>query len=124
MRARRWRFILASALLPLTLAACATSQQSFTPLKSGLTPKPANAEILVFEGTDLPTRPYEKVAKLDVHLEVTHFVRFGLAEALPKLKTQAREAGGDAIIEIKETKSRVLETAVYHVRATAIRFTD
>ena len=45
-------------------------------------------------------------------------------DALPELQAQARLAGADAIIEIDERQSQVLETMVYHVTATAIRYTD
>ncbi len=45
-----------------------------------------------------------------------------LAEALPELKRQARLAGCDAIIEITERRSEILETRVYHVTAIGIRY--
>jgi len=47
-----------------------------------------------------------------------------LKGALPLLEEQARLSGADAIIEIRENRSMVGETRVYHVTATGIRYTD
>ncbi len=74
--------------------------------------------------TGEPARPYSKVARLDVHLEKTGFVTSNLENALPELKRQARLAGCDAIIEIRERRSQLLETMVYHVTAVGARYTD
>jgi uncharacterized protein YbjQ (UPF0145 family) len=38
------------------------------------------------------------------------------------LKKQARQAGADAVIEIQEIRSQILETMVYHVTATGVRY--
>lgn len=112
---------LAAALL---LTGCITSSQAdFKPLLTA-EPKATDHNIEVYEGDSLPQRAYSEVAILDVHLEATHLISHTFADALPKLKTQARAAGGDAIIAIKETRSRYLETSMYHVTATAIRFDD
>jgi uncharacterized protein YbjQ (UPF0145 family) len=43
-------------------------------------------------------------------------------DALPELEKQARQAGADAVIEIEERRSQVLETMVYHVTATGARY--
>jgi uncharacterized protein YbjQ (UPF0145 family) len=43
---------------------------------------------------------------------------------MPELKKQARLSGADAVIDIQEKHSKVLETSVYHVTATGIRYTD
>ena len=65
-----------------------------------------------------------KTARLDVHLEKTGFMTSNLDSALPELKKQAREAGSDAIIEITEKHSQLLETMVYHVTAYGIRYVN
>lgn len=65
-----------------------------------------------------------KTARLDVHLEKTGFITSNFESALPELKKQAREAGSDAIIDISEKHSQVLETMVYHVTAYGIRYAD
>lgn len=63
-----------------------------------------------------------RIARLDVHLEKTGFVTSKFEDALPELKKQARQAGADAVIEIQETRSQILETMVYHVTATGVRY--
>jgi hypothetical protein len=86
-------------------------------------PKPESYEVQVFSGT-APARPFVRISRLDVHLEKTHFIGSSLEDALPELKKQARLSGADAIIEIRESSSMVVETKIYHVTATGIRFTD
>jgi len=114
-----WIIILFTAVL-----GCSSTQVRHCMLKDVKYPaKPPDYEIAVF-AEELPQRPYEEIARLDVHLEKTHFVSSGLRNALPELKNQARLCGADAIIKIKEKKSQHLETFSYHATATAIRFTD
>ena len=117
-------FAVSVAAAVLLLAGCTTSQQSFTPLQSGLQARPKDYPIEVIPGDQTPSRAYDEVATLDVHLEATSFMSFGLEDALPKLMAQARAAGADAIMTIRETRSRYLETSMYHVNAKAIRFRD
>jgi uncharacterized protein YbjQ (UPF0145 family) len=50
------------------------------------------------------------------------FVKPTFDEALPELKKQARLAGADAIFEIEERPSQILETMVLHVTATGVRY--
>lgn len=114
---------LISLALIATVAACTTTQGSYTPLASGYAARPADHPIEVFR-TGQPDRPFIAVAELDVHKEATHFITFGFEDALPELEAQARQAGGDAIIDIDESRSRYLETSIYHISAKAIRYTD
>jgi hypothetical protein len=110
------------AALILICASCATTTSQFSPLGKTYPPRPAGFQVEVFE-RGLPARAFERIARLDVHLEKTTFVGSGLTDALPRLKEQARLAGADAIIEIHERFSTIsLETKVYHVTATAIRY--
>lgn len=114
----------ACAALLVLCTSCATTNSQFSFLGQSYPPKPAGFQVEVFD-TGLPTRPFERIARLDVHLEKTHFIDSGLKDALPRLTEQARLAGADAIIEIKERSSTIsLETKVYHVTATGIRYTD
>lgn len=115
--------LIAAIVAAAALSGCMSTQAGFTPL-SAAPAKAADAPVDVFEGDNLPDRAYTEVAVLDVHFEATHLITHSFADALPQLKKQAREAGGDAIIEIKETKSRYLETSMYHVTAKAVRYTD
>jgi len=114
-----WIIIIFTAVL-----GCSSTQERYCMFKDVQFPaKPPDCEIAVFTD-ELPQGPYEEIARLDVHLEKTHFVSSGLRNALPELKKQARLCGADAIIKIKEKSSQHLETRAYHVTATAIRFTD
>jgi hypothetical protein len=120
----RTRGILATLAVVLVATACTTTQASFKPGAEVFAARDKSHPIAVFEGDETPSLPYREIATLDVHLEATHFITFDLQDAIPKLIEQARAAGGDAIIEIKETRSRYLETFMYHVTAKAIRFSD
>jgi len=110
--------------LTLLLAGCATTQSDFTPIGEIQAAKPADHKIDIFTEDSLPDRSYEEIAILDVHMETSGFVSRSFDEAEPKLKEQARAAGGDAIIAIKEQKTSYLENQMYHVTAKAIKYTD
>lgn len=118
------RSVLLSVAAALVAAACTTTQASFQPGAERFDPRSKSHPIEVFRDGSVPTVAYVDVASLDVHLEATHFITFDLDDAIPKLMEQARAAGGDAIISIKETRSRHLETFMYHVTAKAVRFAD
>ena len=120
---KRIRNILCLCFIVLTSMACSTVQSRYSFLGSKYPPKPGTFEVEVFQ-TEIPTRPFEKISRLDVHLEKTHFISSSLTQALPELKRQARLSGADAIIEIQERKSMLGETKIYHVIGTGIRYTD
>jgi hypothetical protein len=113
---------LAIALIALCVVACATSQGSFRPLGKTYPVKPANFEVQVLQSA--PTQQFERIARLDAHYEKTSFVSTSLDTAIAELKKQARAAGADAIIEVDERRSRLNETMILHVTATAIHFTE
>jgi hypothetical protein len=117
----------AALLLGVTVllgAGCATTQPMSFPLGSRIyPPKPLSAEILLFKDT-APGRKYEPIARLNVHIEKTFFIPTAFEEARPKLVDLARQRGADAIIQVEEKKSRLNETFIYNVTATAIIFTD
>ncbi|HEY5809143.1 MAG TPA: hypothetical protein VIT67_14310 [Povalibacter sp.] len=105
------------------LVACSTTQSRFAPLGGkSFPPRDESFQITVFDQP--PSRSYDRVARLDVHFEKSAWQESNLQEALPELKKQARLAGADAIVDIKEQRSQVAETKMYHVTATAIRFQD
>jgi hypothetical protein len=118
--------ILAASLtvLALFLTACSTTQTRHRMLVSETyPPKPHGFEVEVFlDG--LPQRPFKRIARLDTHLEKTHFVQSSLSNALPELKRQARLVGADAVIEIREMRSSVGETDIFHVTAIAVVYTE
>lgn len=116
-------FALALGALVLALPACKTEQSRYTLLDKAYPPKPDNFEVEVFASSP-PAREFKRIARLDVHIERTYYVNSGLKDALPELKKQARHAGADAIIDIREKHSSHGETRIYHVTATAIRYPD
>lgn len=71
-----------------------------------------------------PTRAVEPVAKLNVHIEKTAFNRPAFDEALPELEKLARQHGAEALTDVVEKKSRLNETFIYNVTATAVIFVD
>ena len=108
-------------LLLLCLPSCATTQSRFAPLGPAHAPRAAGSTVDVYhEG--LPSRPFVRVARLDVHIERTHFVGSSLKSAMPELLKQARQAGADAIVEIRERRSTIGETKAYHVTATGVKY--
>lgn len=111
------------ALTGLLLAGCATMQPTAFPVGERRPPKPSAAVVEWFRDAE-PTRPFEVVARLNVHIEKTFLIPSAFDEARPKLEDLARQHGADAIIRVEEKKSRHLETFIYNVAATAIVFTD
>lgn len=86
-------------------------------------PKPDHAPVLLYRDAQ-PPRSFMVVAKLNVHIEKTFLIPSAFSEALPQLEELARHSGADALIEVVEKKSRLNETFIYNVTATAIVFTD
>lgn len=105
----------------LCFSGCATTQSHISFLAEHYPPRAADAAVEVFRD-GVPNRAFNRIARLDVHLEKTGFVKSSFAGALSELKKQARQAGADAVIEIEEKRSQILETMVYHVTATGVRY--
>jgi len=123
MRCRKLSVIAFTLGLQL-VAGCMSMQPSAFPVGTiRRAPKPANAPVTLFKNTK-PTRHYAPVAKLNVHLEKTFFLPSIFSEALPELEKLARQNGADAIVEVVESKSRLNETFIYNVTATAVVFTE
>jgi hypothetical protein len=122
---RRLRFVMGARAALCTLlglaAGCATTQSRYEFLAERYPPRAADATVEVFR-SGLPQVPFKRIARLDVHLEKTGFMTSRFEDALPELKKQARQAGADAVIEIEERHSQVLETMVFHVTATGARY--
>lgn len=102
---RRRAFALALLCGMMVLATgCATEVGSHTFLDKTYPAKPEGHLIDVYPDTP-PERAFERVALLDVHCESQGFMEPNLEQdGLPQLKKEARAAGCDAIIEIKERK--------------------
>ena len=103
------------------LASCATTQSRYIPLDQSYPSRPDDCKLEVFK-TGVPSKNFIRIARLDVHLEKTHFIGSGFEDALPELKKQACRAGADAIIDVQERKSIVGETNIYHVTATGVKY--
>jgi hypothetical protein len=123
-RRDKGRPVVATCLAVLTLAGCATEVGSFTATEK-LAPKPANHPIAVYTN-GVPDRAFRRVATLDVRCESQGFMQPTIAtDAIPMLIKQARAAGCDAIMDIKERKppeNWTFETKVLLVTATGIAF--
>lgn len=123
---------LATSALRLTLLACAllaalaltagchSLHGAYMPLGPALPPRPPDAPVQVYLDGRLPEGEWHPVARLDVRLERTGFVPAPRAEALYELRRQARLAGADAVIDVRERRSWHLETRSYRVSAVAV----
>jgi hypothetical protein len=128
VRAATARLVRASAVAAIAAvlvatAGCASTIGRYEFLDQSYPARPADAPVEAFV-TGEPSRPFVRVARLDAHLEKTGFMKSSLDEALPELERQARRAGCNAIIEISERRSEILETRVYHVTAIGVRYPD
>jgi hypothetical protein len=119
------RALSASALVFLgaLLASCATTQSRFSPLGQAVPPRAEDCSVAVLRDS-VPQKAFERVSRLDVHMERTGFAQADLESALPELKKQACLSGADAIIEIQERSAGYLENRAYHVTATGIKFKE
>ena len=115
--------IFALCLTALVTISCATTQSRYSMFTDPYPPKSVEFDVQIFRN-EIPQRPFMRIARLDVHLEKSHFMGSTFDDSLPELKKQARLAGADGIIEIREINSRVGETRIYHVTATGIRYID
>jgi hypothetical protein len=108
-------------LMGLAMSACSVHQGRHTSLGPTFHPLPPDQPVEVFRN-GLPTRPFVRVSRLDVHVEKTDFREASFDEVVPELKNQARLSGANAIIEIQELRDWAMGTRTYHVTATGIRY--
>lgn len=118
-------FLAGCCATSLLFSGCATEVASFVPLGEPRPAKPADYSIDIFTN-GVPSRAYDRVAILDVHCESQGFMTPNLeSDAIPKFIEQARRAGCDAVIEIKErhpTSDWSLETKTKHFSGTGIAY--
>lgn len=109
--------------IALLVAGCATEVGQHTFLKQSYPAKPENYPVEIYTN-GVPSRPFERVAILDVHCESQGFMTPNLQQdGIPVLIKQARAAGCDAVIEIEEAKTPsnwTLETRTKHFTGMAI----
>ena len=108
-------------LVGLLTTSCATTQSRYVMLGQTYLTRAEDCPIEVFRTGD-PGKEFTKISRLDVHLEKTHFIQSGFEEALPALKKQACLSGADAIIDVQERSSSHIETKIYHVTATGVKY--
>ncbi len=96
---------------------------NFRPLNERSPARPPDCDVAVFKDQP-PARPYTAISQLNVHLEKTFFVPSDFLSARGELKKQACLSGADAVIDIEEKHSSYLETRIYNLSATGIRFLD
>ena len=114
----------AVVFLGTLLVSCATTQSRFTPLGQAHPSRPENCSVAVLKDS-APQKAFERVSRLDVHIERTGFAQADFESAIPELKKQACLSGADAIIEIQERSTGFrFENRAYHVTATGIKFKD
>lgn len=113
-----------AVFLALLLTSCATTQGRNVSLGQTYPSRPENCSVVVYKNI-VPQQAFERIARLDVHIERTHFSQSDFESALPELKKQACLSGADAIIEVQErSDSFRVENRVYHVTATGIKFNE
>ena len=109
----------------LLITGCASQVASHVFLKQSYPARPDNQPVDIFTN-DLPTRPFERVAVIDVHCESQYFAPPDLQkDAFPLFRREARAAGCDAVIEIKEAKQPsnwTLETRTKHFTGVGIMY--
>ena len=107
----------------LPILSCVSTQSKYTALGAKRAPRAENCSVDVFrDGT--PQKPFERISRLDYHVEKTGFAGSEFASALPELRKQACHSGADAIIEIQERRTWHIENRGYHVTATGIKYTE
>jgi len=119
----RARYALGVLFVCMLASSCATTQSRYVMLGQTYPPRSIDCDVEVFK-TSVPSKGFIKIARIDAHLEKSHFIKSDFEDALPELKKQACLSGADAIIEIQERSSSVLETKIYHVTATGIKYKD
>jgi uncharacterized protein YbjQ (UPF0145 family) len=86
-------------------------------------PKDETFEVAVFESV-LPSQSFERIARIDVQMEMSASAEATLKDAIPELKRQARLAGADAIIDIRLQRSKAGESTLFQVSAMGIRYSQ
>jgi len=111
----------AVVFLTLALCGCATTTGNYRPLNGGSSPRAPGCQVSTFRDVS-PERTYTAVSRLNVHLEKTFFVPSDFASAADELKRQACLSGADAVIDVHEQTSSYLETRIYNLSGTGVRF--
>ena len=115
-------------LLTVSVGGCSTNFSRHTLLHQPSSAKPPDCSIEVFRNTPPPTRPYEVVSRLDVHIEHSYviWIRPTFDTASEALKNEACTSGADAVIDLEERSWSLVggQTQVYHLTAKGIRYKE
>jgi len=109
--------------LAFGLCGCVATTGNYRSINERYPARPADCDISVFKDQP-PARPYAAISRLNVHLEKTFFVPSDFSSASGELKRQACLSGADGVTDIEEKNSSYLETRIYNLSATGIRFLD
>lgn len=107
----------------LALCSCMATTGNYRPLSESYPARPPGCSIELFKDTR-PTRPFTTISRLNVHMEKTFFAPSDFASAVGELKRQGCLSGADGIVDVEESHARYLETSIYNLSATGIRFSD
>ncbi|WP_243050457.1 hypothetical protein [Dyella sp. RRB7] len=118
MKRLLWVVFLASSL-----NACMATTGNYRSLNEHNAARPPDCDVAIFKD-QLPAKPYVAISRLNVHLEKTFFTPSDFSSASGELRRQACLSGADGVIDIEEKKSSFLETRIYNLSATGIRFID
>lgn len=105
------------------LCGCMATTGNYRSLNQNSPARAPNCDVAVFKD-QRPARPYVAIAQLNVHLEKTFFASSDFASASGELRRQACLSGADGVIDIEEKNSSYLETRIYNLSATGIKFLD
>ena len=109
----------------LLMAACSSEPPArFSPWGSKSFPAKAETfEVAVFESV-LPEQAFERIARIEVAMQMPSSAEPSLQDALAELKRQARLAGADAIVDIRLARSTTGAVMRFQVNATGIRYSQ
>jgi hypothetical protein len=105
----------------VTVISCGTTRSRYIMLDQNYPSREDGCSVDVFR-TGEPRKEFLKISRLDVHREKTFFISSSFDDAWPELRRQACRSGADAIIDIDEHASSIVETRIYHVTATGIKY--
>lgn len=105
----------------LALCGCVATTGNYRALAERYPARSPDCSIEIFRDAT-PDRPFTAISHLNVHLEKTFFIPSDFASAVGELKRQGCLSGADGIVNIQEHHSSYLETRIYNLSATGIRF--
>lgn len=109
--------------LALILCGCVATTGNYRPLNGGAVARAADCQVAIYRDSP-PKLPYVAISRLNVHLEKTFFVSSDYVSATAELRRQACLSGAEAVVDLQEQSSSYLETRIYNLSGTGVRFLD